>query len=118
MLHPEFAFLPASLNLPSLGRGRIARPRNSTIGIWARQDDKGQPTFDIWVGRGQGRTPRVARLFVAWPWMIYCPYWMPCCRFIICGRRDNKYKARIKILVDEMGLDAYKAEVLSNLRHG
>ena len=39
---------------------------------------------------------------------------MPCCGSNLHGRRDNKYKARIKILVDEMGLDAYRSEVEPN----
>lgn len=114
MLHPEFAFLPRKFKFAVIGAAEDrAAMKFHDIGVWVKADDQGAPVFDIWVGGGQGRTPRVARLFKEGVSLNdLLPLLDTMLRvYNLHGRRDNKYKARIKILVDEMGLEAYRAEV-------
>ena len=113
-LHPEFAYLPRKFKFAVLGAAvDRAAMKFHDIGLWVKTDDTGAPIFDLWVGGGQGRTPRVARLFKQDVALIdLIPLLDAMLRvYNLHGRRDNKYKARIKILVDEMGLDAYRSEV-------
>ena len=113
-LHPEFAYLPRKFKFAVLGAAEDrAAMKFHDIGLWVKTDDTGAPIFDLWVGGGQGRTPRVARLFKQEVALIdLIPLLDAMLRvYNLHGRRDNKYKARIKILVDEMGLDAYRSEV-------
>ena len=113
-LHPEFAYLPRKFKFAVLGAAEDrAAMKFHDIGLWVKTDDTGAPIFDLWVGGGQGRTPRVARLFKQDVALIdLIPLLDAMLRvYNLHGRRDNKYKARIKILVDEMGLDAYRSEV-------
>jgi len=113
-LHPAFAYLPRKFKFAVLGAADDrAAMKFHDIGLWVKADDVGAPVFDIWVGGGQGRTPRVARLFQQDVALIdLIPLLDAMLRvYNLHGRRDNKYKARIKILVDEMGLDAYRDEV-------
>ena len=113
-LHPEFAYLPRKFKFAVLGAAEDrAAMKFHDIGLWVKNDDTGAPIFDLWVGGGQGRTPRVARLFKQDVALIdLIPLLDAMLRvYNLHGRRDNKYKARIKILVDEMGLDAYRSEV-------
>ena len=113
-LHPEFAFLPRKFKFAVIGAAQDrAAMKFHDIGLWVKRDDQGREVFDIWVGGGQGRTPRVARLFKQ---AVSLDELLPMIDamlrvYNLYGRRDNKYKARIKILVDEMGLDAYRDEV-------
>ncbi len=113
-LHPEFAFLPRKFKIAVLGAAQDrAAMKFHDIGLWAKLDAGGQPTYDIWVGGGQGRTPRVARLYQeAVPLADLLPTLDAMLRvYNLAGRRDNKYKARIKILIDEMGIEAYREAV-------
>ncbi|WP_108663568.1 nitrite/sulfite reductase [Acuticoccus kandeliae] len=117
-LHPEFAFLPRKFKIAVIGADADrAAMKFHDIGLRARPGEDGRPRYDIWVGGGQGRTPRVAQLFeedVAFERML--PTLDAMLRvYNLLGRRDNKYKARIKILVAEMGLEAYRAEVYADL---
>jgi sulfite reductase (NADPH) hemoprotein beta-component len=118
MLHPEFAFLPRKFKFAVTGAAEDrAAMKFHDIGIWAKTDDSGNPVFDLYVGGGQGRTPRVAKLFeeaVALPDLL--PLLDAMLRvYNLHGRRDNKYKARIKILVEELGLESYRDEVRAEL---
>ena len=83
------------------------------IGIILRRNDKGALGYEVLAGGGQGRTPYLAqtiRDFV--PEHELLPYVEAMIRvYNLHGRRDNKYKARIKILLAEMGLEQYKKEV-------
>ena len=114
MLHPEFAFLPRKFKFAVTGAADDrAAIKFHDIGIWAKVDDAGAPVFDVYVGGGQGRTPRVAKLFES---AVPLPELMPLLDamlrvYNLHGRRDNKYKARIKILVEELGLENYRDEV-------
>ena len=118
MLHPEFAFLPRKFKFAVTGAADDrAAIKFHDIGIWAKVDDEGKPLFDVYVGGGQGRTPRVAKLFEN---DVSLDDLMPLLDamlrvYNLHGRRDNKYKARIKILVEELGLENYRDEVKAEL---
>ncbi|GAB5375632.1 MAG: nitrite/sulfite reductase [Acuticoccus sp.] len=117
-LHPEFAYLPRKFKIAVIGaEADRATMRFHDIGLRARPGEAdGRPRYDIWVGGGQGRTPRVGQLFaadVAFDDML--PTLDAMLRvYNLAGRRDNKYKARIKILVAEMGLEDYRAAVFAD----
>ena len=115
-LHPEFSFLPRKFKIAFNG---AAEDRAATgwydIGVQARRGADGAAGFTIKVGGGMGRTPivgTVVRDFLPWDQLlnyieavvrVYNGY----------GRRDNKWKARIKILVKSEGqkfIDAVEAE--------
>ena len=116
-LHPEFAHLPRKFKIAVIGaEDDRAAMKFHDIGLRARPDGD-RPSYDVWVGGGQGRTPRVARLFERRvPFERLMPTLDAMLRvYNLAGRRDNKYKARIKILVDEMGLEAYRAEVAADM---
>ena len=118
MLHPEFAFLPRKFKFAVTGAAEDrAAIKFHDIGIWAKADAAGEPVFDVYVGGGQGRTPRVAKLFEsAVPLIELMPQLDAMLRvYNLHGRRDNKYKARIKILVEELGLENYRDEVRAEL---
>jgi len=118
MLHPEFAYLPRKFKFAVTGaKEDRAAMKYHDIGIWAKVNEAGDPIFDIWVGGGQGRTPRVAVLFEE---AVSLEKLLPTIDsmlrvYNLHGRRDNKYKARIKILVSEMGLEAYREEVFADM---
>ena len=116
-LHPEFAHLPRKFKIAVIGaEDDRAAMRFHDIGLRARPTD-GRPEYDVWVGGGQGRTPRVARPFEEGvPFDRLMPTLDAMLRvYNLAGRRDNKYKARIKILVDEMGLEDYRAAVAADM---
>ena len=114
MGHPEYAFLPRKFKIAVTGseddRAVVAF---HDIGLKLRQDDEGQIGVKIYVGGGLGRTPRVGRVIREFlPLNDVLPYIDQILHvYNRHGRRDNKYKARIKILVDEMGIDALRDEV-------
>ncbi len=113
-VHPEFAHLPRKFKFALTGsdndRAAIAY---HDIGYKLVENDAGEVGFQIFVGGGMGRTPMIGKEIT--PWIekrhllaytesmlrVYNGY----------GRRDNKYKARIKILVHEMGIEEYRDRV-------
>jgi len=105
-LHPEFAYLPRKFKIAITGatRDRTALLVHD-IGAQAVRDATGEIGFRIAVGGGQGRTPiigQVVREFL--PGVELLNYFEAILRvYNRHGRRDNKYRARIKILVREMG---------------
>ncbi len=113
-LHPEFMYLPRKFKIAFSGaREDRAAIQIHDIGIEAMLDDAGEKRWRVYVGGGLGRTPRVGQIvreglpldeIVAYTEAILRVY-------NLHGRRDNKFKARIKILVGELGLDKFKAEV-------
>lgn len=117
-LHPEFAFLPRKFKIAVTGAAQDrAAMKFHDIGISVKAGEGGDPLFDIWVGGGQGRTPRVAVLFEE---SVSLNDLLPTLDamlrvYNLHGRRDNKYKARIKILVAEMGLETYRAELKADM---
>ena len=115
-LHPEFAFLPRKFKIAFNG---AAEDRAATgwydIGIQALKNDAGEVGFTVQVGGGMGRTPiigSVVREFL--PWGELLNYVEAVIRvYNRYGRRDNKWKARIKILVKAEGqrfIDEVEAE--------
>ncbi len=113
-IHPEFTFLPRKFKLALTGAPRDrAAIQAHDIGYQIVKNEKGESGFAVYVGGGQGRTPMIAfkiRDFLAIADLL--AYTQAIVRvYNLDGRRDNKYKARIKILVHEMGADKFRAAV-------
>ncbi|MEO2170054.1 MAG: nitrite/sulfite reductase, partial [bacterium] len=113
--HPEFAFLPRKFKIAFTGSPESDRAaiRLHDIGIQMVQNDKGDPGFRIFVGGGMGRTPKVGKLVRDFlPREDLISYLDAILRvYNQLGRRDNIYKARIKILVEAMGVEKFTALV-------
>ena len=113
-IHPEFAFLPRkfkiAVNAASEDRAAV---RVHDIGLEIKKNAAGEIGFEVIVGGGLGRTPHVGvtiREFV--PESEILDYLEAIMRvYNLHGRRDNKYKARIKILVNELTPDEFKRQV-------
>jgi sulfite reductase (NADPH) hemoprotein beta-component len=113
-LHPEFAFLPRKFKIAiSAGAEDRAATGFHDIGLRLVKSPGGEVGFRILVGGGQGRTPRVARKLAHFiPKRHILSYLEAVMRvYNAAGRRDNIYKARIKILIDDMGVDAFAEAV-------
>jgi sulfite reductase (NADPH) hemoprotein beta-component len=115
-LHPEFAFLPRKFKIAISGatEDRAATAWHD-VGLHVLRNDAGEVGFRVMVGGGMGRTPiigSVIREFL--PWNQILNYLEAVVRaYNRFGRRDNKYKARIKILVKAEGqafVDQVEAE--------
>ncbi|OUJ13449.1 nitrite/sulfite reductase [Acetobacter okinawensis] len=113
-LHPEFTFLPRKFKIAISGsaQDRVAA-RFHDIGLLARKGDNGRAVFEVYVGGGLGRTPVIGvKLRNDLPEEDLIAYLEAVLRvYNAYGRRDNIYKARIKILVQALGLDAFRDEV-------
>ena len=111
--HAEFQFLPRKFKIAVSGgeRDRAVIPAHD-IGLRLRRQE-GELGFQVWIGGGLGRTPllgSVVREFLPAPDLL--PYVEAILAvYNLSGRRDNKYKARIKITVAERGLDVLRAEI-------
>ncbi|WP_411956912.1 nitrite/sulfite reductase [Paracoccus homiensis] len=110
--HAEFQWLPRKFKIAISGGSRDrALVAAHDIGLRLVEQD-GKTGFEVWVGGGLGRTPmlgQVIRDFL--PEEDLLPYIEAIiATYNLSGRRDNKYKARIKITVSERGLDVFKAE--------
>ncbi|MCA8061543.1 nitrite/sulfite reductase [Burkholderia sp. AU38729] len=105
-LHPEFAFLPRKFKMAITGatEDRAATDWHD-VGLKLVRNDAGELGFRVSVGGGMGRTPMIATLLRAFlPWQHVMNYIEAIVRvYNRYGRRDNKYKARIKILVKTEG---------------
>ncbi len=118
--HPEFAYLPRkfkiAVNAASSDRAAI---KMHDIGVELVRDEHGETAFSIWVGGGLGRTPVVAEEIVS---CLPARYLLSYLEAIVrvynrYGRRDNKYKARIKILVKALGIEAFRNKVEAEWLH-
>jgi sulfite reductase (NADPH) hemoprotein beta-component len=113
-LHPEFAFLPRKFKVAVSGahEDRAATAYHD-IGLHARRDEDGQIVLRVLVGGGMGRTPVLAALLREdLPWSQMLTYIEAILRvYNRHGRRDNIYKARIKILVRALGTDEFRRQV-------
>ena len=112
--HPEFTFLPRKFKIAVNGaKADRAGIRVHDIGLQIVRNEAGETGFEVWVGGGQGRTPRLAQLinpFLAPEDLL--SYLTACLRvYNQHGRRDNLYKARIKILVEALGAEEYGRQV-------
>ena len=118
--HPEFAFLPRKFKIAISGsREDRAAVLVHDIGLLAVANEAGETGFKVVVGGGLGRTPMVGHVvsgFVAWPHIL--TYLEAILRvYNRYGRRDNKYKARIKILVKDRTPAVFAAEVEAEWAH-
>ena len=115
-LHPEFAFLPRKFKIAVTGaREDRAATLWHDIGLQLHKNEAGEVGFRVFVGGGMGRTPVIAALIAEFvPWQQILVYIEAIVRvYNRYGRRDNAYKARIKILVKAEGakfFDAVNAE--------
>jgi sulfite reductase (NADPH) hemoprotein beta-component len=113
-LHPEFSYLPRKFKIAITGAPNDrAAIRFHDIGLQAATNAAGEIGWEVWVGGGLGRTPMIAKLINSFvPNEHLLAYLESIMRvYNRYGRRDNKYKARIKILVHEEGLETIKGQV-------
>jgi len=113
-LHPEFSFLPRKFKIAVTGAARDrAAVAVHDIGLRLVRNDAGEVGYRVLVGGGLGRTPMIGKTIRDWlPKDDLLAYLEAIMRvYNLEGRRDNKYKARIKILVHEIGTDAFIARV-------
>jgi sulfite reductase (NADPH) hemoprotein beta-component len=113
-LHPEFSYLPRKFKIAVTGAPNDrAAVKVHDIGLRLHKNDKGEAGWEVIVGGGLGRTPLIGvtvREFL--PQHELIAYLEAIMRvYNLYGRRDNKYKARIKILVHELGPEKFRAEV-------
>ncbi|MCG7504967.1 nitrite/sulfite reductase [Mesorhizobium retamae] len=113
-VHPEFSYLPRKFKIAVTGAERDrAAIQTHDIGLHLKKNAAGELGFAVYVGGGQGRTPLVAkkiRDFLPEEHLLsYCTAILRV--YNLYGRRDNKYKARIKILVHETGVEEFTRQV-------
>tara|TARA_R110000824_G_scaffold11585_8_gene50754 strand:+ start:7249 stop:8883 length:1635 start_codon:yes stop_codon:yes gene_type:complete len=118
--HPEFSYLPRKFKFAVIASDTDrAAMRLHDIGIQLVHNEAGELGAKFFVGGGMGRTPMIApeiRDFVPADELI--SYAEACLRvYNRYGRRDNKYKARIKILVHELGKEEYTRQVEEEFAH-
>lgn len=112
--HPEFAFLPRKFKIAVTGSPNDrAVTKAHDIGLRMVRNTSGEPGYEVIVGGGLGRTPMVGKVVRDFlPKIDLLAYVEAILRvYNLEGRRDNKYKARIKILVHETGLENFSAAV-------
>ena len=113
-LHPEFSFLPRKFKVAVNGAAHDrAVIQAHDIGLQVVRNDAGEIGFSVYVGGGLGRTPMIGRKVRDFlPERDLLGYVEAILRvYNMEGRRDNKFKARIKILVHEKGLEALREEI-------
>ena len=113
-MHPEFSFLPRKFKiaLTAAARDRAA-VKVHDIGLRLHRNGAGETGFEVMVGGGLGRTPFIAKTIKPFlPKRDLLSYVEAILRvYNSYGRRDNIYKARIKILVHDLGAEAFAKEV-------
>jgi sulfite reductase (NADPH) hemoprotein beta-component len=113
-LHPEFAFLPRKFKIAVCGSSQDrAAIHAHDIGIELLANASGEVGFRILAGGGLGRTPVIGSVICDWLEKKHLLTYLEAILRVynLNGRRDNKYKARIKILVKAMGVDAFREAV-------
>ncbi len=113
-LHPEFSYLPRKFKIAMTGSPNDrAAIRFHDIGLQATTNAAGEIGWQVWVGGGLGRTPMIGKMISPFvPHEHLLAYLESILRvYNRYGRRDNKYKARIKILVHETGIDTIREQV-------
>ena len=119
-INPEFLFLPRKFKIAicSARQDRAAIMMHD-IGLYLYQDADGQMLLRVLVGGGLGRTPILGlQIRDGLPWQHLLSYVEAVLRvYNRHGRRDNKYKARIKILVKALGIEAFSQEVEEEWQH-
>ena len=118
--HPEFSYLPRKFKIAVIAsKTDRAAMRLHDIGIQILRNDAGELGAAFYVGGGMGRTPMIGPLINPFvPLDQFITYAEACLRvYNRHGRRDNKYKARIKILVHELGKEEYTRQVEAEFAH-
>jgi sulfite reductase (NADPH) hemoprotein beta-component len=118
--HPEFSFLPRKFKMAVIASDiDRAAMKLHDIGIQIVRNDAGEIGAAFYVGGGMGRTPMIAPCINPFvPIDQFITYSEACLRvYNRHGRRDNKYKARIKILVHELGKEEYTRQVEAEFAH-
>lgn len=113
-LHPEFTFLPRKFKIAVTAAEKDrALIKAHDIGIQTVKNETGEIGYKIIVGGGLGRTPIIGQTLREYlPKSELLAYLTATLRiYNRYGRRDNKYKARIKILVQETGIEAFREQV-------
>jgi len=113
--HPEFSYLPRKFKIALTGARDVDRAATAMhdIGLYLKRDGAGAVVVDVLAGGGMGRTPVVGTIIRRdLPWQHVLSY----CEAILrlynrYGRRDNLFKARIKILVRALGVEQFTREV-------
>jgi len=118
--HPEFALLPRKFKIAVSGtKNDRALVQAHDIGMEFYRDSNNQVAIKVWVGGGLGRTPilgTVIREHLEWQHALtYCEAIIRV--YNLHGRRDNIYKARIKILVKALGIDEFRKQVDTEWAH-
>jgi sulfite reductase (NADPH) hemoprotein beta-component len=119
-LNPEFAFLPRKFKIAlSASEQDRAAVRMHDVGIYLRRNELGEKVLQVFAGGGLGRTPILnSPIRDNLPWQHLLSYVEAVLRvYNRYGRRDNKYKARIKILVKAVGADVFAKEVEEEWAH-
>ncbi len=113
-LHPEFSYLPRKFKIAVTGspndRAAVAV---HDIGLRMHKNEQGEIGFEVLVGGGLGRTPYIGQTIRKWlaPEDLLSYVESILRVYNMHGRRDNIHKARIKIIVNQMGIDKYRALV-------
>jgi sulfite reductase (NADPH) hemoprotein beta-component len=118
-LHPEFSFLPRKFKIAVTGSPHDrAAVRVHDIGLRMHRNDAGEVGFEVLVGGGLGRTPMIAKSIKPFlPKRHLLSYLEAILRvYNLAGRRDNSFKARIKILVHDIGAAAMAERVEAEWR--
>ncbi|MBT7181403.1 MAG: nitrite/sulfite reductase [Acidiferrobacteraceae bacterium] len=113
-LHPEFNWLPRKFKIAVTGaRNDRAAVRFHDIGLQVVDEAGPNTVFRVWVGGGLGRSPFMGQVIhERLPGTQLLNYVEAILRiYNLEGRRDNKHKARIKILVNALGIDVFKVKV-------
>jgi sulfite reductase (NADPH) hemoprotein beta-component len=111
ILNPEFSYLPRKFKIAVTGAPNDrAAVGVHDIGLRMHHDARGRPGFEVLVGGGQGRTPVIGKAIRDWiePEEILAYIESILRVYNLHGRRDNLYKARIKILVNALGIDKFR----------
>jgi sulfite reductase (NADPH) hemoprotein beta-component len=119
--HPEFAYLPRKFKIAVCGTEiDQAATQLHDIGLYLQKNEKGEVGFKVLVGGGLGRTPVIGKVIYEFlPWQHLLTYLDAIMRvYNLEGRRDNKYKARIKILVKALGVDVFREKVEAQWQFG
>ncbi|MCJ1881470.1 nitrite/sulfite reductase [Pseudomonas nitroreducens] len=119
-VNPEFLFLPRKFKIAlcAAEEDRAAVMMHD-IGLYLRRAEDGELRLKVLVGGGLGRTPMLGQVIRDdLPWWHLLSYVEAILRvYNRHGRRDNKYKARIKILVKALGIEAFSREVEEEWQH-
>jgi sulfite reductase (NADPH) hemoprotein beta-component len=113
-LHPEFSYLPRKFKIAIVGSEHDrAAIQVHDIGLQLKKNEAGELGLAVYIGGGQGRTPMIAKKIRDFlPLEDMLTYVTAIVRvYNLYGRRDNKYKARIKILVHETGVEPLVQEI-------